>query len=207
MYRLHREAVALRDAYPQLFTSCIRHKDGMATMRLVQFPNNSLLLSIIHYLEQSGVNVIHFQMSHQPFTVKLSTRRTMVAENFKALLRRRSLFIPKQLTFEDPISTVNAARLVNISVVYARTLASNGTFDALKIGGVYYVSKISVINYRTNVIADALQYEFGSGIIPLIEEYLKQPPESLPLETRVRSKIIGHFDSWCQKQLQEDGDR
>jgi len=204
MYRLHKEAIALVEAYPKLFTSCTRHKDGTATVRLVQFPDNGLLLSIIRYLEQDGVNVIHYQMSHQPFNIKLSTRRTVVAESFKELLKRRSLFIPEQLHFEDPISTVAAAKLVGISVVHARTLASNGTFEALKVGGVFYVSKASVIAYRTNLISEAIQYEFGSGSIPLIEEYLAQPPESLPLKTRVRSKIIRHFELWCQNQLDEE---
>lgn len=204
MYRLHKEALALVEAYPQLFTSCTRHNDGQATMRLVQFPDNALLLSIVRYLEQDGVNVIHYQLSHQPFTVKLSTRRTMVAESFKELLKRRSLFIPEQLTFEDPISTEDAAKLVDISVVHARTLAKNGTFKALKIGGVYYVSKASVVAYRTNLISEAIQYEFGSGSIPLIEEYLDQRPEQLPLKTRVRSKIIKHFDDWCKAKLEKE---
>jgi len=204
MYRLHKEAIAIVEAYPQLFTSCTRHKDGTATLRLVQFPNNSLLLSIIRYLENDGVNVVHYQMSHQPFTVKLSTHRTIVAESFKELLKRRSLFIPEQLHFEDPISTVEAARLIGVSVVYVRTLAGNGTFDALKIGGVFYVSKASVVTYRTNLIAEAIQYEFGSGSIPLIEEYLSQPPEQLPLKTRVRSVIIKDFDDWCQIQLNKE---
>jgi hypothetical protein len=162
---------------------CTRHKTGTATMRLRAHYDTTLLRTVMDTLSKTGIHVIHFQMSHVPNTIKLSTRNTMVAQSFFELLTSRSTYLPASLGFDDPISAEVAAELVGMTVVYVRQLAAKGLILAKKVGGVHYISRTSLIEYVT------------------IQAYSEQRPERLPLKLRRRDDIIEHFQEWMALEI------
>ena len=201
MYRLHKDALALSTAYPELFSSCTRHKTGTATMRLRAHYDTTLLRTVMDTLSKTGIHVIHFQMSHVPNTIKLSTRNTMVAQSFFELLTSRSTYLPASLGFDDPISAEVAAELVGMTVVYVRQLAAKGLILAKKVGGVHYISRTSLIEYVMYHRKAVLLLEFGNGAAGTIQAYSEQRAERLPLKLRRRDDIIEHFQEWMALEI------
>lgn len=204
MYRLHRDALTLVAAYPTVFSSTTRHKDGTATMRLKSHYSANLLQSIINYLHSRGVHVIHFQLAHVPNTIKLSTRYTMVAESFREQLSKRTEFLPSKLSFGDPVSTEAASELSGYNIQYVRLLARDSKIASEKIGGIYYVSQQSLVDYLMSKVRQEILAEFGQQVEPLLRRYLDQPLVNLPLQLRTRKEILDDFQKWINHQLADD---
>ena len=202
MYRLHKDALAIVAAYPELFSSVTRHNNGTATLRLRPHFDYALLQTVIAALDKKGLHIIHFQMSHVPNTIKLSTRNTMVAQSFQRLLADKSTYVPASLGFADPISTEVAAELVGMTVVYIRQLAHKGLTLAKKVGGVHYISRASLIEYVMYKPRAVLLLEYGNASAGTIEVYSRQPADRLPLKLRQRQQIIDHFQEWMVREVQ-----
>lgn len=198
-YKVHTVTRLLPRKYPKLFSGTKCHKDGTSEVTLVEPTDLSLLLSINHYLEEEGIYIINFQIVHAPKTLKYGREYTLLAENFRNILLEYQRFLPNHLPFDDPITTDEAAALINVHVQYARRLAKTSRFKATKSGGVWYVSEASVVDYRKRKIREVLIYEYGAGMEPVVDMYLKQPIMRLPIKENSSAPIITAFSKWYER--------
>lgn len=195
-YKVHTVCKKLPRKYPKLFSKTVCHKGGTATVELSEPADLPLLMAVNRYLEEEDIFITYFQIVREPRSVKYGKSYTILADNFRNILQDRQRFIPANLPFDDPIGTVEAAKLINVHIQYLQRLARTGRIDAKKSSGVWYVSQQSTIEYRKFSIKQALMFEYGPYLYKLIKMYLSQPYTRLPITEHKREPILKAFDSW-----------
>lgn len=195
-YKVHTVCRKLPQKYPKLFSKTVCHKGGTATVELSEPADLPLLMAVNRYLEEEDIFITYFQIVREPRSVKYGKSYTILADNFRNILQDRQRFIPTNLPFDDPIGTVEAAKLINVHVQYLQRLARSGRIEAKKSSGIWYVSQQSTIEYRKFNIQVVLMLEYGSGMYKLVKMYLSQAYTRLPITEHKREPILQEFDKW-----------